>query len=328
VRVLAIAAAWLAVLFALLAAGGGRRDTPMVAEATAARLRLPSAPGTAPIVPAAPQRAPRADYVLATSSLRGSAVDGGVMLDGGRVVPDRELRRLFDWWLSLDGELAPAAIRSELAQWLAERHDPGAAQRVLDLFDRYLQYRAAVAGIDATLPLEERLARLHELRLAWLGRELADAFFADEEREAAQALERRRVAGDALLTRDERTARIAALDATLPAPERAAREAELEPWLVEAQTRALAGASDVERRRERSALWGNAAAQRLAALDAQRSDWAARVAAYRRERDALLASTAPAHQQVVLTELRARRFAPHEARRVESLEAIDALPEG
>jgi lipase chaperone LimK len=164
--------------------------------------------------------------------------------------------------------------------------------------------------------------------VAWLGRELAGAFFADEEREAGLALARRRVAGDALLTRGERAARIAALDAALPAPEREAREAELEPWLVEAQTRELARATDAQRRRERSALWGTEAAQRLAALDAQRADWEARVAAYVRERDALPASTSPAHRQMAITELRAQRFAPHEARRVESLEAIDALPGG
>lgn len=323
---LAIAAALLAALFAALAVDGVRREATVVAEPEVVLPLVPGPENTAPIVSAPPRRAARADYVLATSSLRGSAVDGGVVLDRGRVVPDRELRRLFDWWLSLDGELAPGAIRGAFAQWLAGRYDAVAAQRVLDLFDRYVQYCAAVAGVDATLPLAERLARLHELRISWLGRGLAEAFFADEERGAEHALARRRVAGDALLTRDERAAGIAALDAALPANEREAHEAELGPLLAEAQTRELAVASDAERRRERSALWGAAAAQRLAALDAQRADWNARFAAYMRERDAILAATSPASQPLALAELRAQRFAPHEARRIESLEAIGEVP--
>jgi len=329
--VLAVAVALLAARFALIAVHDDERVAPVVVTTTDAQPPPPrSEPAAVTSLTASAPRASRHSHVLATSSLRGSAVDGGIMLHERRVVPDRELRRLFDWWLSLDGELTPAAIRAALASWLVERYDAMAAQRVLDLFDRYQQYRSAVAGIDTALPLEGRLARLHELRVAWLGRELADAFFADEEREAALAIARRRVVADPLLTRDERTARIAALDARLPAPEIAAREADVEPWLVEAQTRGFDadGASDAERRRERSALWGDAAAQRLATLDAQRADWDARIAAYRRERDALLATTPPAHQELALADLRAQRFAPHEARRVESLEAIDALPGG
>jgi lipase chaperone LimK len=328
VRTLAIAAALLAALFAILAVDGVRREATAVAEPGTVPRPRARAEHTAPIASVPSRRVPRVDYVLATSSLRGSAVDGGVVFDGARVVPDRELRRLFDWWLSLDGELSPAAIRGTFAQWLVGRHDAAAAQRVLDLFDRYVHYRAAAAGVDGKLALDQRLARLHELRVAWLGRELADAFFADEEREAAQALARRFVAGDALLTRDERVARIAALDAALPAPEREAREAELEPWLVEVQTHALADAPAAERRRERSALWGAAAAGRLAALDKARDEWDARIADYLRARAGLLRATPPVDRATALAELRARSFAPHEARRVESLEAIGELPGG
>jgi len=279
---------------------------------------------------ATPQVAPTPVDVRATTSLRDSDVDGNAVVADGRVLADRELRRLFDWWLSLDGELPRHAIRAGLAQWLVARVGAVDASSVLAVFDRYRRYLDAVATIDARLPLEQRLEQLHALRGEWLGAELAAAFFADEERDAALALERRRVAADAPLTRAERAERIATLDAALPEPERAAREAEADPWLAEAQSRELAAdaASPAERHDARAALWGEAAATRLASLDVQRAAWDARLADYRRERDALLAATPPAARESALAGLRARRFAPHEARRVESLEAIAALPSG
>ncbi|HET7843915.1 MAG TPA: lipase secretion chaperone [Xanthomonadales bacterium] len=326
-RLLALAALLLAAVCLI----AGLRTQPVQATIAVAPRALPS---PVPVTSPPAQRAGTAagvalvDDVLASTSLRGSEVDGALRFADGRLLPDRELRRLFDWWLALDGELAPAAIRAALAQWLATRFGGVDAQRVLDLFDRYVRCRAAIAGVDPALPLERRLPRLHALRVEWLGREVAEAFFGDEEREAALALERRRVVEDPLLTRDERAARIAVLDAALPETERAARDAELEPWLVDAQTTELAtsGASSAQRLHDRRALWGEAAARRLAALDAERAAWDERVAHYVRERDVLLAATPAGAQQAALDELRARRFAPHEARRIASLEAIDALP--
>ena len=164
---------------------------------------------------------------------------------GAALLPDRELRRAFDYWLNLTGELSRDDIRALVAQWLAATAPADVAQRALDLFDRYLGLRAAVARLDADEPLADRLARLHALRVEWLGREAAAAFFADEERDAMLALERRRIATDRALSAAERGERIAALDAALGGPERVAREADAEPWLAEAQTRELdAGGAD------------------------------------------------------------------------------------
>lgn len=329
-RALAIAAACIAaLLFALVARGPGvarPAATPAThAQATATTAAARAAPGLLRVA----ADAARTD-VLATTSLRGTEVDGAVSWTDATLLPDRELRRAFDYWLGLSGELTRDEIRALVAQWLATTAPALVAQRALELFDRYLGLREAIARLDADEPLADRLARLHALRVEWLGREAAAAFFADEERDASLALERRRIATDRALSAAERGERIAALDAALGGPERVAREADAEPWLAEAQTRELdaGGADAATRAQERSALFGHEAALRLAELDAERADFERRVGEYVRARDLLVATTPASAQQAAIDALRASRFPPHEARRVASLEAVGALPGG
>lgn len=329
-RALAVATALVAaVLLALVARApeGARTAGTPAAHAAATVPSAPAHPAPAPVGVAA--RRARAD-LLATTSLRGTEVDGSISWSGAALLPDRELRRAFDYWLNLTGELSRDDIRALVAQWLAATAPADVAQRALDLFDRYLGLREAVARLDADEPLADRLARLHALRVEWLGREAAAAFFADEERDAMLALERRRIATDRALSAAERGERIAALDAALGGPERVAREADAEPWLAEAQTRELdaGGADAATRAQERTALFGQEAALRLAELDAERADFERRVGEYVRARDLLVATTPATAQQAAIDALRASRFPPHEARRVASLEAVGALPGG
>lgn len=270
---------------------------------------------------------------LATSSLRDAEIDGEVRLDdAGRVVADLPLRRLFDQLLSLAGELDSASIRRLLADLVAGRHGEAVAREVVAIYDRYVQYLAAVADarLGALADLRERHDRIRALRRQWLGADLAAAFFAPDEALAEHTLARIAIARDPTLDADARAARLAALDAGAPAAIREARrDAVLADLLAEQQRQFDQLAIDpATRQTERAALFGPEAAARLAAVDAAEAEWQRRLADYARAAASIRADPAldAAARATALDAELARRFDEAAQRRVRSLEAAGLLP--
>lgn len=291
----------------------------------------------------APPRPPDATHAVAhdaslqawrslEASLRGSEFDGAVGIGPrGRVLPDTALRRLFDHVLSLVGELGPDRIRALLADHLLQLHGTAIAQQVLDLFDRYVGLQSAIARADlaAIADPAERLRRLAALRRAWFDADTAEALFGEDERYADYAVRRIALATDRTRDAATRAADVAALEATLPEPTRAALAEAGTPALVLEQQRQFdrLGIDAATRRAERAALWGEAAADRLAALDTERAAWDARVRDYVAAREAILrdAALTPAAREQRIIALRAARFDAAGQRRVAALEAIGRL---
>jgi lipase chaperone LimK len=266
------------------------------------------------------------------ASLRGSGIDGEVRLGaGGEVLVDAGLRRLFDHVLSLVGERSPARIRELLAAHLQQVHGPAVAQQVLDVFDRYVALQAAIARADlaAIADPAERLRRLASLRRAYFDAADAEAMFGEDERYAAYAVQRIALATDRTRDPVARAADVAALEAALPEPARAAIAEAGTPALLLEQQRQFdqLGIDAGARHAERAALWGPEAADRLAALDAERAAWDARVQDYVRAREAILhdASLPAQERESRIAALRAARFDAAGQRRVAALEAIGRL---
>jgi lipase chaperone LimK len=269
---------------------------------------------------------------LAASSLAGTEIDGAVRFDAdGRVLPDLDLRRRFDWYLALIGEFDATGIRALLAAHLVREHGTARAQRVLDVFDRYVGYLAAVAAAQ-DIPARDAAGRLDWLadaRARHLGAELHAAFYADEERYARHTLDRLAVARDPALDADERARRLAALAASLPdAQGRAHADAGTAALAAELDAQhALIDADAATRQAERTALWGADAARRLAELDQAEAAWQARIDAYLAARRAVEANAAldAAARAAAVDALRRARFSDVEQRRIASLEAVGAL---
>jgi len=332
--VIAIAAIILATVLLWPAA----RPAMRVAALDPARPRVERATGSAPPSrqPDDRRATPPASAVQRTpglpASLQGSLPDGGVRLDaGGHVMPDLALRRLFDYFLSAIGELDIDAIRALLRAHVRGLHGERVGAEVIDWFDRYVDYQRALSAAEQGLPgdAEARLAFARSLRRRHFDAATADAFFGDEEAYADYTLARLRVGRDATLDDDEKAARLRDLEAALPEAQRASLAEANTAVIAEEQSRqyeAMGIAADT-RHEERAALYGAEAADRLAELDRQRAGWAQRLADYAQARDAIGAdvglSTAQRRQRI--GELRRRRFDGNEARRVESLEAIDQL---
>lgn len=322
-----------------------RGDTPAAPSATATS-SAPVSPAAATVpttsttgvvgTPATPQTAPTLDRVayahrvLAEGSLRDSTRDGRARVGAdGQLVVDRDLRRMFDYYLTLAGELDAAGIRMLVAEDLAQQLPAALVNVALDQFDRYVDYLRRASQLPESGDLVTRLARLAELRRAVFGEAAAKAYFGEEEEYAERTVARLAVAEDKTLTAAQRAAALAELDARMPEQQRAAVDAANSASIAAAQTEHLdaAHADAATRDAERTALWGADAAQRLAELDRQRAEWDRRIADYQAARERLpLKGRSDAERELAIAQLREQRFAdPTERQRVEALEAVGAL---
>jgi lipase chaperone LimK len=277
------------------------------------------------------------DVAARPRSLRGTGVDGGLLVDAqGRFVPTRDARRLFDYFLTATGEAPDDLIRARIVREIKRRLPPDAARDARTLLEDYLVYRERVRGVaDADDPsdddLDARLATLVALRRAVLGPVAAEAFFADEEADARRLLEQRRIANDPSLPPEERAARIDALvaaeEATLPSETREARATARRATVLRAAEEEIRahGGSDAEVAAARERLVGPEAAARLAALDRRRAEWRGRVDAFRAARDRLRADPAltPEAREAAVARLLAESFTPAERQRVEAVDRLD-----
>jgi lipase chaperone LimK len=260
-------------------------------------------------------------------SLRDTDVDGAVRLDvQGQPIPDRELRRLFDYFLTRSGEQSPEAIRSALLAHLQSRLAPHALATVLAWFDAYLllehdSVTLAQAGDDSA----HAFARVRSLRRERLGDALADAWYADEERAFEVADARRKLLAERGLSDTERKRRLAELGAE--SADTASQSAQLNSALQQNREFELAGVDAATRYAEREAQFGPEAAQRLGELDQRRSQWQLRLRSYAAQRQSVLADNAlsQSQRQQRLDALLAR-FDSNEQRRVDALTRNGMLP--
>jgi lipase chaperone LimK len=265
-------------------------------------------------------------------SLRGTQVDGAVNFDAdGRPVADRDLRRLFDYFLTRLGERSPAAIRNDLLVHLRDslHLDNAARLQVLGWFDAYVATQRAATELAHGGNLADDFARLRALHREQLGDELSGAFYGAEDDYAAYTAQRMALERDTSLTPTQRDTSLAQLEAQRDPAQRAAQQASTDFQLAVAQTEQFAAdrADAATRHDERAALWGEEAAQRLALLDRQEAEWNARLAAYARSRAGVLAdgSLTPAAREARLAAL-LQGFAKPEQLRVLALADAGLLP--
>lgn len=268
--------------------------------------------------------------VAMPASLEGTEIDGALHVDAsGHLVPGPEARWLFDYYLSAEGEESSERIVARLRSQLRSRLQEPARSEALTLLERYLAYRERGSTLEDTLDdgdAERRLLALHQLRRDVFGESTADALFAAEEAGDAVALERTRTLADESLDRATRAQTAEQLETSLPAPLRAQRAETLAPLRLHHEERDFraAGGSAEALHRLRVERSGPEAAERLAQLDASRSDFQERLRAYRQERASLLQSPAldAAGRERATEALLLRSFSEPERRRVEALERM------
>jgi lipase chaperone LimK len=141
-------------------------------------------------------------------------------------------------------------------------------------------------------------------------------------------LARQELLRDSSLSAEERQQQLDELDADLSPEQRAMRAETIDPLLASEQTSQF-DALDVppaQRQAERAVLFGAEAADRLAALDAERSAWNARVAAVRAQQQAWAVDTNldTNQREARLQDLLNADFSASEQRRVRALLRLPA----
>jgi lipase chaperone LimK len=261
-------------------------------------------------------------------SLAGTEEDGALRVDdAGDLIVEPAVLRLFDYYLSATGEESPAALRARIVAAIQRRHlgARGEGQAVA-LLDTYLGYREAARGLRAPGDdPEARLTALQDLRRRSFGADTAAKLFGREEQMLSGALERRRLLADRTLPEADRATRLARLEADLPPDVQRARAEATRPLRERADEEAMraSGATDDDIRAVRVAAYGEEAADRLAALDAQRAEWRRRLDAFRDARAAALqAEGDPARREAAVQAILDASFTPLEQIRVRASGAL------
>jgi lipase chaperone LimK len=270
-------------------------------------------PAGAAVSPQAPSFAP---------SMAGTRPDGAARANQDRLVVDQELGYLFDYYLAGMGERDLAAIRAGIGRELDQRLAPAAAAQARRLLDNYLRYKEALAGVEQGLkPGPDMVANLRARRDAMLklrrdyfsDGEIAGLFGLSDARDA-DALARMEIMRDTSLDAAGREQRLATLDKALPPALREERNAPTQLLRLEHSVGELraAGADDNAVYRLRADQLSPAAADRLAQVDREETEWTARIAAWKEARR----QASPAEAQ----HLRDRYFNQQEQKRLAAFE--------
>lgn len=288
--------------------------------------------------PATAERAPRESppvdphAALREGSLRGSSPDGDIHLGfGGHLQPDLALRRLFDYYLAMMGELKPDGIRQLLHEDLQRRvASPPLITEVMQVFERYVNYQQALGTLtqQAGLSLSDQLVQKDALRERLLGKDLATAFFADDRLREKQLLQRLVIIADPSLSADEKTRRLHALEASQPEAQHTRQQA-MAAVDIQTQTAQFdaSGADETTRYTQRAAIWGDDAAARLQALDARRAQWQARLNDYASESQRIRTDSSldATQRQAALEQLLQQKFHGSEQLQARSMEQAGLL---
>ncbi|MDA8485814.1 lipase secretion chaperone [Pseudomonas resinovorans] len=289
----------------------------------------------APTAPPPPSRSePRAPSTEATgtrampASLSGTEVDGRFHLDSsGNLLITEDIRRIFDYFLSTQGEEPLTGSIQRLRNYIAQQLDAPAEGQALALLDQYLDYKRQLVQLERDMPLladlnalRQREAAVQALRARIFSTDAHQAFFASEEAYNTFTLQRMAIQRTSL----DPAAKAAAIDqlrSALPDELQALAASQLQAEL-RLQVGALqkAGGTPEQVRQLRQQLVGAEATIRLEALDQQRLQWQQRLQSYLKERSRIEASEglSQSDKATAIARLEEEGFNPQERLRLQA----------
>ncbi|RZA09697.1 MAG: lipase chaperone [Moraxellaceae bacterium] len=284
-------------------------------QATGATLNSPSTSSTQ--IPPSDQQSPTAQALAA--SLQGTQIDCALEANGaGQLILDMNIRRCFEYFLTQMGEKQLSDIDQQVRQHLTAILPATAATQAIDLWQRYLKYRAAEAKINVSSSpndpahLQHVFDALYQLRQRYFSRPELDALFGDEMTYNQYTIDRVNIMQDSSLSATQKAQQLKQRFAQLPAD----LQKNLQDMNKLNDLRELTQqikqqhGSKAELQQMRQQLVGTAAAERLEQLDQSRANWQNRVDDYLSQRNAILSSKqADEDKQVAIAALRQRQFA-------------------
>ncbi|MBU2708155.1 hypothetical protein KCM76_19340 [Zooshikella marina] len=242
------------------------------------------------------------EYLLDTS------VDGGLPVDSqGQLVVSREIRDLFDYFLSVQGIEPFDQSVNRLKQYIRLQLNSPAVEQALALLEQYLAYKKALVDLESTISdqgdylgvkaqstydvsnLNNRLTVLNELRHEHFSVSDTEAFFGREIRYDRYMLARIMIIQNEELSKEQQKAALRALNASLTEDDRALFLV-ADPVSKKAEIHAIA-ASEASTNQALSAEFGNAAVERLSQLEQMRLNWQQRVSHYQQSLNRIMGSS-------------------------------------
>lgn len=280
------------------------------------------------------QPLPDAFFEQPPASLADVGAPASLLLDeDGLLLVNQRLRDVFDHYLTAMGEEPLETIVARIQHHLQREFDTRNTDLAMSLLEGYLQYRNNIGVIindhaayrDTSTFDPETIAAvkrdIRDSRPEFLPADAADALFGQEDAYDDYMLEKLRIQADQNLTEQQKAESIGALE------QQALQSGAIKPTLsatLEQSRQQAAGlqavnASEAEIYEARRELLGDDAAERMAAVDAERRVWQERVEEYRREL-ASIEDYPQAEREFLAEEIRQRHFQGSELVRIRALD--------
>lgn len=262
------------------------------------------------------------------ASFRGTEIYGHLRVDvSGHLIIEQEIRHLFDYFLTSYGEEPLKNSIERLRGYIVQTLQEPARGEALTLLQHYLDYKRELIELERSQPQRSDLdsfARREQsassLRARVFSQEAHLAFFGGEEAYNRFTLERMAIQLNPQLTDEQKGTALQAQRDNLPESLQLVAVTELQFELRQKTAELNArGGNAAELRSLRQQLVGSEAAERLEALDVRRTEWQARLAAFREERVRIEATKglSEGDRQVAIDALIESRFKPEEQLRLE-----------
>ncbi|WP_104511330.1 lipase secretion chaperone [Acinetobacter indicus] len=277
---------------------------------------------------------PRTTLPFLSPSQQDTEINCQLQLDSGnRLMVNEQTRNCFEYFITQYGEKSLEQIRQDFQRYIAQIHQEPALGQILDLWQRYLDYRERLGELqppqlDPDSPQYYRsiFNSMKNLRQQFFSAYEIEGLFGVEDVYHDYTLERLSVMDNKQLSEAEKAQKLKALFEQLPEDWQANLEQlnkleDLRALTAEIKAR---GGSSAELRQMRLNLVGPEATQRLEQLDVERSHWKTRVTQYLNQRDQILsAGLNDAAKQQAVAELRQQYFNnPQEQLRLDTFESV------
>ena len=286
-----------------------------------------------------PEEQADASSAAFVKSMEGTTPDGNItqnMLLGTSAsgLPYGELRRMFDYYLSAQGEKTLEEIVRQIREELDKRLKPSQADAAKKLLDKYLEYKRELVSVEQAQQsnaeagvkgIKQRFAVMQDLRSKFFTPPENEGMFGFEDAYDRDAIARLEISQNDKLSAEQKRDQLAALDAAMPKALREERDAPRQVIILEqraADMRAK-GASEQDIFNMRAKELNPEAAARLAEVDREEAAWKARINAYLAERTKLLKQLADApatERDAAIGKLQQSKFSAEEIPRLVAYE--------
>ncbi|OXL18546.1 lipase secretion chaperone [Psychrobacter sp. DAB_AL32B] len=244
------------------------------------------------------------------NSLKGTDVDGGIIIDENRqLVVTEGLRRLFDYFLSAMGEEDEATIIARVEAYIRSHTPEPAASSAIQIFQQYVNYLKGLDDLQANYGslqmqttqagkldlnlIAQRRQDVNRLRQQLFDQPTIEAFFGGEDAYEDYSVAMLSIEQDTGLDEAQKKARREDYISRLPdgdIKQNFQQQANFGELTQRTEEMKAKGASAEELFAMRRGLVGEAAASRLAEVDTREADFDNRFNQYQAKRQALINS--------------------------------------